>query len=259
MLGRCVGCFKAKRSTKYCREIKHHKGDKAAPCPSCFEQGISVSECRLELHHCGPGVSWCVTTITKAKETNTDMCYPACCNQLASVSLTSMDTTLPVDQTTSIAYTGPQSPHDYMARATSSIINYSDDTWESWLKSFSMQTGTQYKVCTGKNIDKEANTGVLKMNGKHQVYKVSWQKQYMCLRGGKARYKICDDKENIKPRNAPGTRLTECKATINTRLLILECGDQILHVSFPLSSAHTGHIPCSIADLHSFKPLPEIV
>ena len=42
MLGRCVGCFKAKRSTKYCRQIKGHKGDKAAPCPSCFEQGISV-------------------------------------------------------------------------------------------------------------------------------------------------------------------------------------------------------------------------
>ena len=108
-------------------------------------------------------------------------------------------------------------------------------------------------------MNKETNTGVLEMNGKHQAYKVTWQKQYMCHRGGKARYKKGGDKENIKPCNAPGTRLTECKATINTRLLTLASGDQILHVSFPLSSVHTGHTLCSIADLHSFKPLPEIV
>ena len=110
ILGRCVGCFKAKRSTKYCRQIKGHKGDKAAPCPSCFEQGISVSECRLDFRHCGPGASWCTTTITEAKENNVDLNLPACCYQLASVSLTSMKTTLPVDQTTSMAYTGRPTP-----------------------------------------------------------------------------------------------------------------------------------------------------
>ena len=108
-------------------------------------------------------------------------------------------------------------------------------------------------------MNKEANIGVLEMNEKHQVYKVIWQKRYMCHRGGKARYKKDGDKENIKPRNAPGPRLTEYKASINSWFLTLESGDQILHVSFPLSSAHTGHTPCSIADLHSFKPLPEIV
>ena len=79
MFGGCVGCFKAKRSTKYCRQIKGHKGDKAAPCPSCFEQGISVSECRLDHRHCGPGVSWCTTTITEAKENNKDLSLPVCC------------------------------------------------------------------------------------------------------------------------------------------------------------------------------------
>ena len=121
-----------------------------------------------------------------------------------------------------------------------------------------MQTGTEYKICTGKNVNKESNTGVLQMNGKSLLYKVLWQKQYMCHCGGKARYKSCD-KENTKPRNAPGTRLTECKATLNTRLMELESGDQILYLSFPLSSAHTGHSRSSFADLHSFKPLPEIV
>ena len=113
MLGRCVGCFKAKWSTKYCRQIKGHKGDKAAPCPACFKQGILVSKCRLDLHHCDPGVSWCTTSynkVTEAKGNNTDLCLPACCYQLlyvASVSLTSMTTTLLVDKMTSIAYMGP--------------------------------------------------------------------------------------------------------------------------------------------------------
>ena len=92
-----------------------------------------------------------------------------------------MKTTLPVDQTTSMAYTGPQSPHDY---GTGYFTKYSDETWVQWMKSFSMQTGTEYKICTGKN---EANTGVLEMNGKQEGYKVIWQKQYMCHRGGKAR------------------------------------------------------------------------
>ena len=42
----------------------------------------------------------------------------------------------------------------------------------------------------------------------------------------------------------------ECKATLNTRLMELESGDQILYLSFPLSSAHTGHSPSSFADLY---------
>ena len=36
-----------------------------------------------------------------------------------------------------------------------------------------MQTGTQYKVCTGKNINKEANTGALKMNGNIKYTKLA--------------------------------------------------------------------------------------
>ena len=44
------------------------------------------------------------------------------------------------------------------------------------------------------------------------------------------------DKENIKPRNAPGSRLAPCKATVNVRLLKLETGE-VLVVNFPLLSA----------------------
>ena len=77
-------------------------------------------------------------------------------------------------------------PHMTMAHT------YFSEAWESWLKCFGMQTGTEYNICTGKNVNKEANTGVLEMNGKLLAYKVIWQKQYMCHRGGKPRYNSSD-------------------------------------------------------------------
>ena len=48
---------------------------------------------------------------------------------------------------------GPQSPHDY---GTGYFTNYSDEAWELWMKSFGMQTSAKYKVCMGKNVNKEA-------------------------------------------------------------------------------------------------------
>lgn len=95
--------------------------------------------------------------------------------------------------------------------------------------------------------------GVVQVQNKIVTYQVLWQKQYMCHRGGKARYKT-SNKENVKPYNAPGTRLTECTATINIRLMKLKTGEEILHLSFPLLAAHTEHLPSSFADLHTFKP-----
>lgn len=51
----------------------------------------------------------------------------------------------------------------------------------------------------------------------------------------------------------------ECKVTINARLLKVESGNEILQITFPLTSAHSNHLPTSLADLHSHKPLPEVV
>ena len=120
-----------------------------------------------------------------------------------------------------------------------------------------LQTGTALKICTGRNSNKEANTGVLKMGSQLLPYNVAWRKQYTCYRGGKARHKPAT--KDKKPRNAPGSRLTKCTATLNVRLLKLDHGEAILAVNFPLTSAHSGHSPNSLADLHSYKPLPEII
>ena len=65
LLGRCVSCYKSKRSTFYCRIKKAHKGSKASPCSTCFEKGISTSNCRLLHRHCGPGVNWCTQAISQ--------------------------------------------------------------------------------------------------------------------------------------------------------------------------------------------------
>ena len=51
----------------------------------------------------------------------------------------------------------------------------------------------------------------------------------------------------------------DCKATLNVLLLKVDSGDDILQVSFPLTSAHTNHSPTSLADLHSHKPLPKVM
>ena len=49
---------------------------------------------------------------------------------------------------------------------------YSDETWVlvcgplDEIVQHADNLGTEYKICTGKNVNKEANTGVLEKNGK---------------------------------------------------------------------------------------------
>ena len=105
------------------------------------------------------------------------------------------------------------------------------------------------------NSNKEASSGVLKMGAQVEQYTVGWRQQYTCFRGGQPRYKESDGTK--KTRNAPGSRLSGCTVTLNARLLKLE-REELLHISFPLPSAHTGHSIKSLADIHSYKPLPEV-
>ena len=50
----------------------------------------------------------------------------------------------------------------------------------------------------------------------------------------------------------------ECNASINIHLLKLH-DDELLHVMFPLLSAHTNRSLESLADLHSHKPLTKVM
>ena len=176
ILGRCTACFKSKRSSKYCRLVRWHQGEKAAPCPSCFQQGISVSDCRLTHSHCGRGVTWHTSVVKEMEQFNLQ-----CCSELRSVSVTSTKTTIPVELS-SLPNTPNPIPQNY---TTSFLYPYTSDKWDSWLKRFSLQTNTGYKICTGINSNKEADTGVLDNGGKRQAYNIVWRQSYQCSRGGK--------------------------------------------------------------------------
>ena len=118
----------------------------------------------------------------------------------------------------------------------------------------------QFKVSTGLNVNKESDTGVIDIDGKLHVYKITCRQMYNCSRGNKPRYKksLSDNSGSGKPRNAPGSRLVNCKATLSVRVMRLDSGEEIMQLTIPTSSAHTNHDIDSLADLLSHKPLPEI-
>ena len=132
------------------------------------------------------------------------------------------------------------------------------------MKKFEAQSGLQFKACSGLNLNKESDTGVLNINGNLNICKITWRQIYNCSRGNKPRHNKSQsvDQDGCgvsgKLRNAPGSRLMDCKATLNVRVLRLGSREEIMQVTIPTSSAHTNHEINSLADLLSHKPLPEI-
>ena len=51
--------------------------------------------------------------------------------------------------------------------------------WDKWKRSFEHQTGVILKLCTGKNSNKEARIGVLKMGAQVEKYTVGWRAIYI--------------------------------------------------------------------------------
>ena len=107
------------------------------------------------------------------------------------------------------------------------FIDYSAQKWDEWRRTFEHPTGVMLKLCTGINTNKEASTGMLKIGAHAVQYTVGWRLQYTCFRGGQPRHK--ENEQTKKPRNVPGSRLSGCTATLNARLLKLECGE-LLHI-----------------------------
>ena len=196
-----------------------------------------MSTCRLAHNHCGPRITWCTSVVKEIEQFN----LPQCCSELKCINVSSTEATLSVDPSCLIAHAGPHTPQVY---ATGFLYPHSIQKWEAWLKQLSLQTNTDYKVCTGRNSNKESDTGVLSIGAKSQGYKITWRQSYNCSRGKKPQYRVSRSthpKPNVRVRNAPGSRLMDCKATLNVRLLKVDSGDHILQVSFPLTYAHTNH------------------
>jgi len=92
------------------------------------------------------------------------------------------------------------------------------------------------------------------------TFKIEWSRIYNCFRAGKGRLKP-ENSNPSKRRSAPGSHCCDCPAAVYCRLLTLSADHnhcQILEVQLPLSSAHKGHDPSSIADQLCYKPHPEI-
>ena len=208
-----------------------------------------MSDCRITHGHCGPGVSWRTDQVSPTEK------IPECFTELSNLMRTTTETSNPCDHLDEqITNLGAQHPQHYI---TGYLRPYSKNGWESWMKRFEAQNSLQFKVSTGLNKNKESDTGVIDINGKLHIYKITWRQMYNCSRGNKPRYKKSPS-ECSKPRNAPGSRLMNCKATLNARLLRLESGEEIMQLTIPISSAHTNHDIDSLADLLTHKPLPEI-
>ena len=122
------------------------------------------------------------------------------------------------------------------------------------MKKFEVQSSLQFKVSIGLNVNKESDTGVIDINGKLHSYKITWRQLYNCSRGNKPRCKKSLSRSS-KPRNAPGSRLKDCKATLNIHLLRLDSGEEIMQLTIPTSSAHTNHDIDSLADLLTYTTI----
>ena len=108
---------------------------------------------------------------------------------LKSTEFTTHTTNIPVDPTASNAHLGPQCPQDH---ANGFLTEYDGMKWDKWKRSFEHQTGVVLKLYTGKNSNKEASSGVLKMGVQVEKYTAGWKQQYTCFRGGQPRYKESD-------------------------------------------------------------------
>ena len=189
VLGRCAPCVKSKKSTKYCRLVQSHSGEQAAPCRSCFEQSLSITHCLLKLGHHGPGMYWMTRGLDK--EENAPQSY----FDLNSVSFTTHDTNIQADPTAIIPHLGPQCPQDY---GEGFLLDYMVQKWEEWRKCCQHQTGSVLKLCTGNNINKEANSGVVQKEVDVLPYTVCWRQQHTCFRGGQPRFKVNENKKPTK-------------------------------------------------------------
>ena len=135
----------------YCRLLKGHTEQKASCCLDCL---INYS-----LQNC----MWSAENSSCEDQTKQ---YPNCASHLSSLKIHSAEHC-------GIGYLDP----------------YTEESWNSWLTTYCIQGGIDFKLCTGKNNNTDSNVGVLSRNGVLHKYTVEWRHMYSCFHGGKPRYK----------------------------------------------------------------------
>ena len=140
-----------------------------------------MSDCRITHRHCGPGVLWQTEQLSQTEKP------PECFCELSNLMKITPETSSPCENLDEIINNlGVYHPQHY---TTGYLRPYSKNTWESWMKRFEAQSSLQFKVSSGLNVNKESDTGVIYIDGKLHVYKITRQQMYNCSRGNKPRYK----------------------------------------------------------------------
>ena len=256
VLGRCMQCFRFSRTTAYCRAEKRHREPKAAPCAECEEAWRSTAVCRRKLNHKAPNsqpINMVINTALQRSPEIKELCtrnmLPECFGELQSIVVHHADIAFATgkvntkDDTSENEYgtidmnnTGGMTcrkPNEY---ARGYLHPFSKQAWEEWLVKFCVQTGTNYRVRTGKRVNKKSDHGLANHNGKVVVYRTIETQLYNCALGGKPRKRKL--KDGAKKRKERGSKLVGCPAVIHTRLIETENHWTALEVTVPKLSSH---------------------
>ena len=253
VLGRCSHCFRFSRTTSYCRSEKNHREPKANVCEACEVTGNSTVICRRKLNHTAPNaqpLNIVINTALQITDHVKQLCMknflPACFADLQSIVIHHADIPFVTTRTTARTLQHPEEddcqnktsnarkPTDY---ARGYLYPYSGEKLRMWMEQFSFQTGTSFRVRTGKRVNKKIDHhGLANYNGNIVLYSTLETQLYNCALGGRPRKrKVVEGKNKRKER---GSKLIGCSAVMHTRLLETKCGWKALEITAPKLLAH---------------------
>eukprot|EP00111_Clytia_hemisphaerica_P003646 TCONS_00010405-protein len=251
VLGRCTHCFRFSRTISYCRSEKNHREPKANVCGDCEQLGLSTVVCRRKRNHTAPNaqpLNIVINTALQIPDNVKQLCMrnylPSCFAELHSIVIHHADITFvaprrkscPADeeQSTTDKVANMRKPTDY---ARGYLYPYTPERWKQWLKDFSTETGTNYRIRTGKRVNKKMDHhGLANHNGNIISYSTIETQLYNCALGGRPRKR--KHVESIPKRKERESKLIGCSAVIHTRLLETKDGWKSLEVTVPKLSAH---------------------
>lgn len=259
VLGRCTLCFRFSRTTSYCRAEKNHRDPKASACIECESGGLSTVVCRRKLNHTAPNaqpLNIVINTAIQSLEHVKQLCVrnylPACFAELHSIVVHHADITFVAQKNKpeeevdlEVGTMQPGNPLPQVMRKTTDyargyLFPYAKEKWEQWLGKFCHQTGTNYRIRTGKRVNKRTDHhGLANHNGKVVAYRTLETQLYNCALGGKPRKRKL--KDGVRKRKERGSKMIGCSAVIHTRLIETEYNWKALEITVPKVLAH---LPC---------------
>ena len=258
VLGRCSPCFKFGRTTSFCRSEKNHREPKASVCVECELVGNSTIQCRRKLNHDAPNaqplnivINTAMQIIDHVKQLCIRNSLPECFAELQSIVIHHADipfvaprrdaknnkTANGMDHQQMDGHVKVNAGRKTTDYARGYLYPYTPDKWRGWLEQFSNETGTSYRVRTGKRVNKKSeHHGLANHNGNIVFYSTLETQLYNCSLGGRPRKR--KPVEGRTRRKERGSKLIGCSAVIHTRVLETKTGWKALEITVPKLLAH---------------------